>query len=332
MAKLQNKIKNVLDESRILILGAQVLLGFQYRSAFEARFDALPLSSKYLLLTALSLILIVLGLLISPASYHRIVNRGDDTEAFHRFTTAIIEIALLPFAFSLAINFYVATREVFPFPLAAAAGLISLGTPLYFWYGLELTHRSERFPRTDREGSPAHLEDALEQTKKEGDQPNRRTPLAEKIDHLLTETRVALPGAQALLGFQFVIFLTSPFQRLPSSLKYLHLASLSFITITTILLMTPAAYHRIVEKGENTEQFHRFASWILLASLTTLALGITGDFFVVVHHVTHSTPLAGALSLLMLFFFYGLWFGLTIYLKNRREEHRKGREILVASK
>ena len=110
MAKLQDKIRNVLNESRILILGAQVLLGFQYRSAFEARFVDLQRSSKYLLLTALSLILIVLALLVSPAPYHQIVEEGNDTEGFHRFTTAIIELALLPFALGLAINFYVAAQ------------------------------------------------------------------------------------------------------------------------------------------------------------------------------------------------------------------------------
>ncbi len=132
----------------------------------------------------------------------------------------------------------------------------------------------------------------MEKAEKGGGPSKNQTPLDEKIEHLLTEARVALPGAQALLGFQFAIFLADRFDRLPSSLKSLHLASLSFILIATILLMTPAAYHRIMEEGENTERFHRFAGRMLLASLATLALRITGDFFVVVRYVTDSLRFA----------------------------------------
>ncbi|MDC4227661.1 MAG: DUF6328 family protein [Candidatus Manganitrophus sp.] len=80
--------------------------------------------------------------------------------------------------------------------------------------------------------------------------PTRQANTSKREDRsLLMEMRVALPGAQALLGFQFAIFLSEQLDRLPSPLKYLHLVSLCFISITTILLMTPAAYHRIVEEG-----------------------------------------------------------------------------------
>lgn len=39
------KLKIALDETRMLILGAQVLLGFQMRSAFQDAFETLPASS-----------------------------------------------------------------------------------------------------------------------------------------------------------------------------------------------------------------------------------------------------------------------------------------------
>lgn len=238
----------------------------------------------------------------------------------------MIELALLPFAIGLAANLYVSARQVLPFQQSILVGSITLGISLFFWYGLECFYRRVRLSRRqEREG-------VLERSERKEGRHARQTPLNEKIDHLLMEMRVALPGAQALLGFQFAIFLSEQFDRLPSPLKYLHLVSLCFISITTILLMTPAAYHRIVEEGEDTESFHRFSSRILLVSLITLALGITGDFFVVVRFVTHSTPFALTLSLLMLLFFYGLWFGWTIYRRNRREAHRKGKPAWVSSK
>jgi hypothetical protein len=38
---LSSKVKTALDETRTLMLGAQILLGFQFHGAFQQRFDAL---------------------------------------------------------------------------------------------------------------------------------------------------------------------------------------------------------------------------------------------------------------------------------------------------
>ena len=49
--------------------------------------------------------------------------------------------------------------------------------------------------------------------KKEAEKP---TPLSTKVEQLLTEARVIIPGAQALLGFQFTVTLTRSFEQLPA--------------------------------------------------------------------------------------------------------------------
>ena len=77
-----------------------------------------------------------------------------------------------------------------------------------------------------------------------------RPRLEEKIDQMLTEARVVLPGAQALLGFQLAIVLTDGFEKLPAGLKLIHGAALIFVALAIILLMTPAPYHRIVYAGQ----------------------------------------------------------------------------------
>ena len=43
--------------------------------------------------------------------------------------------------------------------------------------------------------------------------PESATALKTKIEQLLTEARVIIPGGQALLGFQFVATLTKSFRR-----------------------------------------------------------------------------------------------------------------------
>ena len=62
MAELKDKIQTGLDETRILVLGAQVLIGFQFRSVFEKAFEQLPRDSQALQLVALGFMLTALAI------------------------------------------------------------------------------------------------------------------------------------------------------------------------------------------------------------------------------------------------------------------------------
>ena len=137
--------------------------------------------------------------------------------------------------------------------------------------------------------------------------------LTEKVKEVLIEARMVLPGAQALLGFQFIIVLMEGFNRIPASSRYIHFASLAAIALSTVLLITPAAYHRIVYRGEDNEDFPVIASRLLLAAMIFLALGVSGDFYVVCRIVSGSPALSLASAGGMIVFFYGLWFGWTAY-------------------
>ena len=64
--ELSKKVKVALDETRMLILGAQILLGFQFRGVFGDGYDQLPADSRYLSGVALGLMICVVGLLITP--------------------------------------------------------------------------------------------------------------------------------------------------------------------------------------------------------------------------------------------------------------------------
>lgn len=313
MAKLKDKIKTALAEGRMLILGAQVLLGFQYRFFFEPGFEKIPPSTQYLKLCGLCLMLVAIALIMATGSYHRIVRDGEDTHDVHRFTTNIMGLALMPFALGLGIDLYVAVGQLFGRGAAIVAGIVTTLTALSFWYGFEALRRPKREPEIKEEQMKSEKE---EQESSEG------TKTKDKIDHALTELRVVLPGGQALLGFQFVTMFMEAFEKLPLSSRYVHLLSLALIALSVVLLMTPAAYHRIVEKGEETEHFHRFASRMLLLAMIPLALGMCGDLFVVVRKITESVMAAVVSASVMLLFFYGLWFGYTLYRRSREEATR----------
>jgi cytochrome bd-type quinol oxidase subunit 2 len=294
----------------MLILGSQVLLGVQYRAVFEKGFEKLPQHAQYAKLGGLGLMLVAVSLLMWPGAYHQIVDDGEDTHELQHFATAVMSLALLPFALGLGVDFFVAVESLVGRTPGVVAGAAAALAALLFWYGLEAARGRERQTEVGRKKA---MSDEQEGTQDQG------TKVKTKIEQVLTEIRVVLPGAQALLGFGFMTFLTESFEKLPTSSKYAHLASLSLITLAVVLMMTPAAYHRLVERGEATEHFHRFASRMLLASMVPLALGISGDFFVVARKVTESAGLALALAAASLALFYGSWFAYTLYRRARKQ-------------
>jgi Family of unknown function (DUF6328) len=314
MAKIRNKVKNALDEARMLVLGSQVLIGLQFRSFFEKGFESLPVASQALKLAGLGVMLLAVGLLISPAAYHRLVERGEDTEEIHRYTSKLMGFALLPFAVGLGIDLCVAAGKVVGWKTGAAAGLIGLLGAVFFWYLLEFYRKHERVGEIAEKKKEEREVDEPEDRKRD-----ERKKLTDKIKHVLTECRVVLPGAQALMGFQFIAVLTDSFEKLPSGPKYIHLACIGMSALAIVLLMTPAAYHRIVEQGQETEHFHRFASKMLVAALVPLALGLSGDVYVVVQKVTGSQLVSIVSALVILAIFWELWFGLTLYRRTQRE-------------
>jgi hypothetical protein len=199
---LSKKVKVALDETRTLILGAQILLGFQLQGVFRPVFDRLPWHDRYLDIASF-LSSLTVGLLIAPSLHHQIVEEGDSTRRIHRTIGRFASWALAPFAVALAVDVLMAVEQVTGLWGGIAAGVSFGGLALLFWYGLELLRKR----RTGQK------ESAMSDREEE----RGTTSLDQKIEQMLTETRVLLPGAQALLGFQLAITFTEAFEKLPLS-------------------------------------------------------------------------------------------------------------------
>jgi len=111
--ELSKKVKVALDETRMLILGAQILLGFQFRGVFGDGYDLLPADSRYLSGVAMGLMICVVGLLITPGPYHRMVEAGTDSGRFHRLVKIVAELALLPFALAFGLDLFITVERIF---------------------------------------------------------------------------------------------------------------------------------------------------------------------------------------------------------------------------
>lgn len=305
MTALDKKVKDALDESRILVLGGEILLGFQFQAPFREGFDALDRHARSLSGIALLLMVLALALLIAPAARHRIAEFGMDSEAIVDFTGAMTSLALTPVALSLAIAFFIAGERL------AGAGVgtaMSVGAALVaalLWYGLGFANRGKG-----------------ERERKMRRQDCGQTELSKRVAHMLTEARVVLPGGQALLGFQLAIVLTEAFEKLPASLKLVHGASLALVGLAVVLLITPAAYHRIVYRGEDTEDFHRVGSILVTAAMAPLGLGIAGDVHVVMVQISDSVPVGIVAAGLALAVFAALWFVWPAIARRRRSGAR----------
>ena len=301
MLKLDDAVENVLNEARILLLGGQVLLGFSFRICFEQKFEQISRSAQLAEIIALGIMTAALGWLIWPVAFHQISENGRITASLHAFTTNVLDWALLPFALGLALTLYTVSAAL-ELPYSPEIGVVAGAFAIALWYGWSQAGRQPGAKQKVRT-------ELVRQEQNNHDKPD----LSDRIKKVLIECRMALPGAQAFLGFQFAIVFMQDFERLPRSWQIIHFMTLLATTVAIVLLIAPAAYHRIHEAGEDTEHFYKIAGRLLLIALVFLGPGMAGDLFVVIAKVTQSPGLAGVSAGILLLGFYGLWFGVSAW-------------------
>ena len=303
--QLPKLVSTAIQETRMLALGAQILLGFEFTGIFRQGFESLPQHARYLDGVALMLMTITLAFLITPETYHQIVDVGADTTRFHQLISRMAACALLPFAISLGITLLIAGELVAGVAAGLATGGFFVLLALGCWYMLPGLRRLQT-------GHKERAISARRQTMPE------KTPLDERITQMLTEARVVLPGVQALLGFQLISIVSQAFERLPASSKIVHAVSLGCITVAVLLLIAPAAYHRIVFSGQDTEEVHRVGSWLITGATVPLAFGLSGDLYVVLTKITSSARIGAFVAGIALVLLVGLWHAFPAFIRLRR--------------
>ena len=269
-----------------MILGTQVLLGFQYQVLFYPGFVRLPQWGRTLDAAALGLTVVTCLLLLTCIPYHRIAESGDDSMRLVHVASLMAAGALGTTALAIGTDFVLVMEHAVSPSLSLWCGALALLTCVSLWFFHGLLAR--------RHG---------------GQRPEGRikASLNDRIALLLTESRVILPGCQALLGIQFVAVFSDGFEQLPPSSRTIHLLCLALLALTMVMLLAPAAYHRLAAGGDASEETDRFGVRMILGSLVPLALGMTGDFYVVVTEVTGSAVWGCALSCAILLTTTGLW-------------------------
>jgi hypothetical protein len=101
---LDRRVKAALDETRLLILGVQVLLGFEFQCFFQDGFSNLSEGSKSICMVSLCLVILSIGVLVIPSMEHRLVESGRSTLRLVRATNACAGLGLVPLTASLGLS------------------------------------------------------------------------------------------------------------------------------------------------------------------------------------------------------------------------------------
>jgi hypothetical protein len=139
----------------------------------------------------------------------------------------------------------------------------------------------------------------------EEETPNQR--LTRNVSELLSELRVAQAGVQILFGFLLSVVFTTPFREASGFEKAMHLLAVLLAAMSTALLTSPAAWHRILFRTGRREQILRAGNRAVLAGLVCLAAAIT-DTVALIAKVVYGPVAMGVVGGLVGLAFIVLWF------------------------
>lgn len=105
--------------------------------------------------------------------------------------------------------------------------------------------------------------------------------LQQEAQQTIEEARMVLPGIQALFGFQLMAVFNNRFQDLTLYEQYTHFISILLVTIAIALIMTPAAYHRLVERGTVSHVFIELSSNLIAIAMAPLMVALALEVLLV---------------------------------------------------
>ena len=131
----------------------------------------------------------------------------------------------------------------------------------------------------------------------------RQERINRELLELLNELRVALPGVQFLFAFLLVVPFQQSADRFTDFQRDVHYVALLSAAVATVLLIAPAAQHRVLFRQMDKENLLRRSNRSALAGLLALALAICSALLLVVDVLfsrAQAWATAGAVAALLL--------------------------------
>jgi hypothetical protein len=131
----------------------------------------------------------------------------------------------------------------------------------------------------------------------------RQERINRELLELLNELRVALPGVQFLFAFLLVVPFQQSADRFTDFQRDVHYVALLSAAVATVLLIAPAAQHRVLFRQLDKENLLRRSNRSALAGLLALALAMCSALLLVVEVLfsrAQAWATAGAVGTLLL--------------------------------
>ena len=158
--------------------------------------------------------------------------------------------------------------------------------------------------------------------RRDADSPaeSRKERVDRELLELLNELRVALPGVQFLFAFLLIV----PFQQTRDDLTDFHrtvyFVALLAAAVATVLLIAPAAQHRVLFRQKDKENLLRRSNRYAVAGLIVLGLAITAAILLVVDVVfspARAWTAAGVVAVLLTV----TWIAVPFWRRAHTEQH-----------
>ncbi len=124
----------------------------------------------------------------------------------------------------------------------------------------------------------------------------------------IEEARMVLPGIQALFGFQLIAAFNERFQQLGEGEQIVHFIALVLVALSVAIIMTPAAYHRLAERGSMSEFFVRLASSLIAIAMLPLMIALCLEVYLLSRVILHQQWISIAVASFLLIVFTVLWY------------------------
>lgn len=148
-------------------------------------------------------------------------------------------------------------------------------------------------------------------TKNSKQETTKELPVDKATTLVLDESRMILPGIQALFGFQLMVVFNEAFsEKLSVPEQRLHLLSIALLLITTMSLMAQPVFHRQTAEKHVEDDFVRIASRLMLLGMIPLVISVCLEFYLISRLILGNVLISILLSFGMFLLFLLFWIGL----------------------
>jgi len=142
-------------------------------------------------------------------------------------------------------------------------------------------------------------------------QETKELPVDQATTLVLDESRMILPGIQALFGFQLMVVFSDAFsEKLSMPEQRLHLLSIALLLVTTMSIMAQPVFHRQTAVKHVEDEFVHIASRLMLLGMVPLVISVCLEFYLISRLILENVLISIIFSLGIFALFLLFWIGL----------------------